>query len=110
MHMRLNKSKLRTCGVDTRTLLNLAQSCMSVVTGDSFLCRARQLEILVRATVGNSSGFSAELIRNCCLTTTPRGRAATKLINNDVIVHHDVSLQTSSYGSSADITQHNYKL
>ena len=50
MHTRLNKAKIWTCGVETRTFLNLAQGCMSVVTGDSFLCRVRQFH--VRATEG----------------------------------------------------------
>ena len=50
MHMKLNKAKLRTCGAEMKTLLNLAEGCMSVVMGDSFLCRVRQLEIHVRAT------------------------------------------------------------
>ena len=38
---------------------------------DGFFCRARQLEIDVRATVGNSGG-SGELMCNCRLTTTQR--------------------------------------
>ena len=35
--------------------------------------RVRQLEIHVRAMVGNSSCYSGELIHNCCLTTTLSG-------------------------------------
>ena len=64
---------------------------MSVVMGDSFLCSARQLKIHVRAMVGNSGGYSGELICNCCLTTL-RGHTASDFGENDVIVHHDLSL------------------
>ena len=51
-----------------RKLLNLAQICLSVVTGDNFLCRVRQLEICGRATLGG--GYSGELVHTCCLATT----------------------------------------
>ena len=44
--------------------LNLTQGCMLVVTGDSVLCRVRQLEIHVRATVGDSSNYNGKLICN----------------------------------------------
>ena len=59
-----------------RPLLHLAQACMSAVKGDSFLCRVRQMEIDVRATVRSSGGYSGEPISNCSLTTTLRGHAA----------------------------------
>ena len=68
MHMRLNKAKLWTCGVKTRTLLNLAKGFMMVVTGDSFLCRVRQFH--VRGREGNSSNNSGDLGRNCRPTTS----------------------------------------
>ena len=47
----------------------------------------------VRATVGNSNGYSCELIGNCCLTTTLRGHAAPKKKKKKkkIIVHHNVS-------------------
>lgn len=35
MHMMLNEATLPTCGAETRTLLNLAQGCRSMVRGES---------------------------------------------------------------------------
>lgn len=35
MHMMLNEATLPTCGAETRTLLNLAQGCLSMVRGES---------------------------------------------------------------------------
>ena len=52
---------------------------MSVGMGDSFLCRTRQLEIHIRAKVGNSSCYSGELIDNCCFVTTLTGHNASNL-------------------------------
>ena len=62
-----------------------------MVTADGFLYRVRRLEIHVSATVGNNVGYSGEPIRNCCLMTTLRGQHRLEFINDDVIVHHDVS-------------------
>lgn len=59
MHMRLNKSKILTCGARMRRLLNLVQECMSVAKGE----------------------------------------------NNNVFVHHNVPLYTSSHANSADVAQ-----
>ena len=89
MHMRLNKVKLWTRGVQSRTILNLVQGCMSGVTGYNFLCMVRQLEIHFRATVGKSGGYSGEIILQLLPTR------CLKFINNNVTVHHDVSTQTS---------------
>ena len=97
MHIRLNKAKLRTCGAEMWTLLNQEWGCKTVVTGDSFLCRVRQLEIHVRATVGNSGGYRREPICNCYLMATLRVTLRRKFINNNVVVLHDVS---SPYTSS----------
>ena len=109
MHMRLNKAKLRTCCTEMRTLLNLAQGCMSVVIGDVWV-GVRQLEIHVRAAVGNCGGYSGELIRKYCLTTTMRGHSCLKFVKQyhcpswfftvDII-----TCQFSTYRPTLDHTQ-----
>lgn len=75
MHIKLNKAKLQTCDVETGMLLNWEQGYKIVGTGDSFLCRVRQLEIRVRAMIGNSGSYRREPICNCGLMTTLRGQA-----------------------------------
>ena len=82
-------AKLWICGEETRMLLNLVQGCISAVTGYSFLCRVRQLDIHVRANVGKQRWATD----------------VSQYANNDVIIRRDVSLQTLSYANSADIAQ-----
>ena len=87
--MRLNKAELQTCGAETRTLLNLAQGCLTVVTGDSFLCRVTQSDTHVRTTVGNSGRYRATI--HLLPYNNTEGTRCLKVINNSVI-HHSISL------------------
>ena len=70
--MRLIEAKLLTCGEEIRGLLNLAQGCMLVAMG-GVLCRVRFMSD--QLPVENTEGTHY-----------------LEFINNDFIVHQDVSL------------------